>query len=76
MGFTEYLWGWVTYFQAYFQWSKKCTLVLIGLDNAGKTSTLIRLSTDRMSNPVPTQMPGTLNQRCLSVIITLLLMVI
>lgn len=57
MGLLDYLWDWV-YFLFYLPFGKKRRLVLIGLDNAGKTSTLTRLATGRMSNPLPTNHPS------------------
>eukprot|EP00026_Physarum_polycephalum_P018487 Phypoly_transcript_20094.p1 GENE.Phypoly_transcript_20094~~Phypoly_transcript_20094.p1 ORF type:complete len:145 (+),score=19.71 Phypoly_transcript_20094:130-564(+) len=56
MGILDYIWDWV-YYLFYLPWGKKGKLVLIGLDNAGKTSTLNRLATGRMSNPLPTNQP-------------------
>lgn len=43
MGLLDFIWDWV-YYLFYLPWGKKGRLVLIGLDNAGKTSTLIRQS--------------------------------
>ena len=47
----NYLRSFLDYFKIF---QKKCTLVLLGLDNAGKTTFLYRLKEDRMSIYDPT----------------------
>lgn len=55
MGLWDWLWDWL---YSLGLWKKEATVLLLGLDNAGKTTLLNKLKTGKIGRFPPTQRPA------------------